>query len=136
MRRARKRGFSLRERRMIDGFIKEICRTERLPLNDPQLFQCGWEAFLSVYRDAPEGFSHDGTKGWRRAYLIIRDALLQERRAMEFFLYHVDSLDKPVNEEIEISRMELLEQPHGDFQNSVCFYDFLNRLDVDVCRMA
>ena len=49
----KKRDFSPRERRLIDGFIKDICRSIGLPQGIMDLHQCAWEAFLSVYRDAP-----------------------------------------------------------------------------------
>ena len=52
----KKRDFSPRERRLIDGFIKDICRSIGLPQGIRDLHQCAWEAFLSVYRDAPFAF--------------------------------------------------------------------------------
>ena len=70
----KKRDFSPRERRLIDGFIKDICRSIGLPQGIRDLHQCAWEAFLSVYRDAPFAFCGDGISGWKRAYLIIREA--------------------------------------------------------------
>ena len=132
----RKREFSPRERRMIDGFIRDICRHLQLPGDDPDLNQCGWEAFLSVYRDAPELFSHHTFLGWRRAYFIIWDGLSRERDYLYFSRYKVDSLDQPVSREVPVSRVELLQSPHGDFQNSVCFHDYLGRLELDVRKMA
>ena len=132
----RRRDFSIREQRMIDGFIEDICRLCRLPLNDRDLRQSGWAAFLSVYRDDPAAFSGSAFLGWRRAYLIIWDALMQERRWREAALYKTQSLDVPVSREIPVSRIELLQAPHGDFQNSVCFHDYLERIDADARRMA
>ena len=108
----KKRDFSPRERRLIDGFIKDICRSIGLPQGIRDLHQCAWEAFLSVYRDAPFAFCGDGISGWKRAYLIIREALLQEKRDLDFWLYEQESLDIPVS----------------DFQNSVCLHDFLHRI--------
>ena len=64
----KKRDFSPRERRLIDGFIKDICRSIGLPQGIRDLHQCAWEAFLSVYRDAPFAFCGDGISGWKRAY--------------------------------------------------------------------
>lgn len=119
----KKRDFSPRERRLIDGFIKDIC-----PQGIMDLHQCAWEAFLSVYRDAPFAFCGDGISGWKRAYLIIREALLQEKRDLDFWLYEQESLDIPVSPEIPVPRLELLSMPHGDFQNSVCLHDFLHRI--------
>ena len=62
----KKRDFSPRERRLIDGFIKDICRSIGLPQGIRDLHQCAWEAFLSVYRDAPFAFCGDGISGWKR----------------------------------------------------------------------
>lgn len=124
----KKRDFLPRERRLIDGFIKDICRSIGLPQGIRDLHQCAWEAFLSVYRDAPFAFCGDGISGWKRAYLIIREALLQEKRDLDFWLYEQESLDIPVSPEIPVPRLELLSMPHGDFQNSVCLHDFLHRI--------
>ena len=132
----RKREFSVRERQKIDGFIRDICRSLRLPEGDPELNQCGWAAFLSVYRDAPSLFSHHTFLGWKRAYCIIWDELVKERDYIYNARYKLDSLDQPVSGEVPVSRAELLQTPHGDFQNSVCFHDYLGRLDQDVRRMA
>lgn len=132
----RKRGFSARECRIIDGFIRDICFKLRLPANDPDLNQCGWVAFLSVYRDAPELFSYHTFLGWKRAYLIIWDSLVKEREYMYMSRYKLDSLDQPVSQEIPLSRGELLQSPHGDFQDNVCFHDYLGRLEQDVRNMA
>lgn len=41
-----------------------------------------------------------------------------------------------MNSETETLRIELLRDHHGDFQNSVCFHDYLRNLEQDVCRMA
>lgn len=59
----KKRDFLPRERRLIDGFIKDICRSIGLPQGIRDLHQCAWEAFLSVYRDAPFAFCGDGMVG-------------------------------------------------------------------------
>ena len=66
----KKRDFSPRERRLIDGFIKDICRSIGLPQGIRDLHQCAWEAFLSVYRDAPFAFCGDGISGWKRAFTL------------------------------------------------------------------
>lgn len=76
----RGRSLSLREQRLIDGFIGDICGALRIPAEHGDLYQCAWAAFLSVYRDDPAGFSGTGLHGWRRAYLIIWDALVQAQR--------------------------------------------------------
>lgn len=71
----KKRDFSPRERRLIDGFIWDICRALRLPRDSAELYQCGWAAFLDVYRSDPAAFADADFSGWRRAYLVIWDAL-------------------------------------------------------------
>ena len=38
----KKRDFSPRERRLIDGFIKDICRSIGLPQGIRDLHQCAW----------------------------------------------------------------------------------------------
>ena len=116
------RDFSPRERRLIDGFIKDICRSIGLPQGIRDLHQCAWEAFLSVYRDAPFAFCGDGISGWKRAYLIIREALLQEKRDLDFWLYEQESLDIPVSPEIPVPRLELLSMPHGDTIDEIRTY--------------
>lgn len=121
----KKRDFSPRERRLIDGFIKDICRSIGLPQGIRDLHQCAWEAFLSVYRDAPFAFCGDGISGWKRAYLIIREALLQEKRDLDFWLYEQESLDIPVSPEIPVPRLELLSMPTVIFKTasaSMTFY--------------
>lgn len=91
---------------------------------------------FSVYRDDPAAFSGSGRRGWKRAYLIIWDALVQERRDDGFWRCGQTSLNQSVNSETETQRLELLPARHGDFQNSVCLHDYLRRLDRDACRMA
>ena len=132
----KRRDFSRREQRLIDDFVREICRALYLPEDSEDLRQCAWAAFLSVYRDAPGAFSNGGFCGWHRAYQIIWDALVREQRQIDFWIYGQTSLDRNVNEEIPVPRVELLQAPHSDFQNSVCFYDYLHRMEPDVCRMA
>lgn len=93
----KKRDFSPRERRLIDGFIKDICRSIGLPQGIRDLHQCAWEAFLSVYRDAPFAFCGDGISGWKRAYLII-DFLhrikSRDTRLMAYDLMAGDTIDE------------------------------------------
>lgn len=133
----KKRDFSRREQFLIDGFIEDICRRLHLPDKSGELRQCAWAAFLSVYRDDPASFSHSSFRGWSRAYLIICDALRQEKSCMNFWTYGVASLDQPVSCEVPVPQIELLQAPHGDFQDNVCFHDYLRCIgDQDACRMA
>lgn len=134
--RGRGRDLSLREQRLIDSFIGDICNVLHISTKNGDLYQCAWAAFLSVYRDNPSAFSGSGLRGWRRAYLIIWDALVQARRENGLWRYGRASLDEPVNSEIRTPRLELLPSRCGDFQNSVCFHDYLQHLEQDACRMA
>lgn len=134
--RGRGRALSPREQGLVDGFIGDICGLLRIPAGKGDLYQCAWAAFLSVYRDDPAAFSGAGRYGWKRAYLMIREALVRERRESGFWRCGRISLDQPVNGESETRRIELLPARCGDFQNSVCFHDYLRRLDRDACRMA
>lgn len=65
----KKRDFSPRERRLIDGFIKDICRSIGLPQGIRDLHQCAWEAFLSVY--LPEG----PVREMLSAYAVLQERL-------------------------------------------------------------
>ena len=131
----RKRDISLRGQRLIDRYIDEICRALHL-LNSGDLHQCAWEAILSVYRDNPEAFSLPFSSGWRQAYLVVWDALEREQKQINFWMYRQTSLDQPISNEIPISRTQLLQSPHTDFQNSVCLHDYLNRMERDTSRLA
>lgn len=46
------------------------------------------------------------------------------------------SLERPVSVEVPLPLSQLLQQPHGDFQASVCFHEFLYHLEPDVRHMA
>lgn len=46
------------------------------------------------------------------------------------------SLDLPVSPENPTQRLQLLKATQGDFQNSVCFWDYLEHLERDVNRLA
>ena len=55
---------------------------------------------------------------------------------MQFSYYQQVSLDLPVSDKVPMPHAELLQSPHGDFQNSVCFFDYLERMGPDVSKMA
>lgn len=132
----KQRDFSPREQRLIHKFIKDIFCDQHLSDSNGDLYQCAWEAFLSVYRDNPSSFSSSSFRGWKRAYLIIWDALVETKRQNNFWLYSQASLDQEVSEEVQVSHIQLLQAPHGDFQNSVCFHDYLQNMDRDIRRTA
>ena len=91
--RGRGRDLSLREQRLIDGFIRDICGALHISAENGEVYQCAWAAFLSVYRSDPEAFSGSESQGWRRAYLSVRNALLQARRDNNFWRCGRTSLD-------------------------------------------
>lgn len=130
--RGARRDFTSREARLIDSFIDDIC--DQLGLNTRDISTAryyrnlGWEGFLEVYRSQPESFRAGGFRGWNSAALVIREKLWEEKQARDFALYGQISLDAPVSEEQEVPLMELLVFRQGDHQNSVCFWDYLERL--------
>ena len=63
----KQRDFSPREQRLIHKFIKDIFCDQHLSDSNGDLYQCAWEAFLSVYRDNPSSFSSSSFRGWKRA---------------------------------------------------------------------
>lgn len=132
----KQRNFSPREQQLIDVFIRRIFHIQRISDCSGELYQCAWEAFLGVYRDNPVAFSYSGLRGWRKAYLIIWDAVTEAKKQNNFWLCRQSSLDQPVSCEVPDSRVQLLRAPHSDFQNSVCFHDYLQRMDKDLCRTA
>lgn len=132
----KQRALSSREQRIIDNFIECLCRAKHILNCSEDLYQCAWETFLSVYRSDPDSFSSSGSCGWERARSAICDRLTDAKRSDDFWNYHQTSLDQPVNSEVSAVRMELLRAPCGDFSNSVCFRDYLQHMDRDVCRVA
>lgn len=132
----KQRDISPREQRLIGNFIQGILHVRHISEHNEDLFQCAWVAFLRVYRDNPSAFSSSHSHGWERAYLMISDALSDAQRQNNFWLYGQTSLDQPVSCEIAVPRVHLLMAPHGDFQDSVCFYDYLQRMKQNTRRMA
>ena len=131
-----RKDFSPREIRLIDGFIASICRALHLPDEDNELRQCGWSAFLSVYRDCPAAFSRATLPGWQRAFSIIWQALEQVWKSMGLWRFGQSSLDQSINWEDPMPRLELLQSPHGNFQDSVCFHDYVRSMTHDMRCMA
>lgn len=131
----KRRDFSPREQRMVDEFITRICKFLHISDKSGDLHQYAWEAFLSVYRDCPDSFCGTGFLGWKRAFSIIWDALVEERKERYRNLFQQISLNQPIGNETPVLRIELLQAPHGDFQNGVCLRDYLQRMNRDACRM-
>lgn len=132
----KQRNLSPREQRLIDGFIENIFQAQHIWRHDEDLYQCAWEAFLGAYRDDPGSFSFSNSQGWELAYFSICDALAEARRLNNFCRYCKTSLDQPVSSDISVPRIQLLQSPHGDFQNGVCFHDYLHHMEKDLCRTA
>ena len=83
----KKKSFSLRGYRFIDGFIWEIFDFFHLPHQNKDLYQCAWVAFLSAYQERPLSFSRTNSPGWMRAYHIIWDALAKEQKCTNIWRY-------------------------------------------------
>jgi len=135
--------FSPREERAVNFFIHDICGRLGLDTRDAGSARyyrnLGWEGFLEVYQAQPESFRGSGRRGWSSAALVIHEKLRSEKRERDFARYGQLSLDAPVSEENQTSLMELLVFRRGDCQNSVCFWDYLERLgerDWDAAFLA
>lgn len=128
--------ISPREQRLIGNFIQAVLHAQHISEHNEDLSQCAWVAFLCAYRDDPGAFSSSDSRGWEQAYLMISDALAEAQRQNNFWLYRQTSLDLPVSSEVAVPRAQLLVAPHGDFQNSVCFHDYLQHLKQNVRQMA
>ena len=130
----RKRNLSRRERDMIESAITRMCRALGVSQRDEELRQIAWVEILSVYQDDPRGFQ--GGSGWRRACGLAGDAILREVRCRQRQIYGQRSLDEPVRGDTEATLLQLLHAPSGNFENSVCLWDYLSRLHPDVQRTA
>ena len=71
-----------------------------------------------------------------RAYHIIWDALSKEQKCTNIWRYKYTSADQPARYDIPTPLIELQHSRHGDFQNSVCFHDYLAHLGPDTRLMA
>lgn len=130
------RDISPREQRLIGNFIQDVFHTKHISKPNEDQIQCAWVAFLCAYRDNPSAFSSPHSLGWERAYLMILDALAEAKRQHNFWQYRQASLEQPVSHDVAVPRAQLLTAPHGDFQNSVCFYDYLQHMKQNVRQMA
>ena len=135
--RRKQRPLTPREEKLAEQFIRDVLARMRLPAGDEDLMQCGWAAFLRVYRSDPAAFSGADGRGWIAACRAIQEEAAQEWRQGGFWRLGVVSLDQPVGEEDEAcTRLRLLPAPYGDFQNGVCCRDYLQRLEPDAGWMA
>lgn len=133
----RQREMSLREQALVDEAVTRVCRTMHVNEQNSEFRQLGWEAVLSAYREDAESFFAPELQGWQRAYRLAQDAIAKEYQAVGRLLYQNISLDKPIaNEDTETTLAELLQAPHGGFENGVCLHEYLSHMPMDVQRMA
>lgn len=136
----RRRIFSRRDREYVEELILEICERIGLNMRNAGLrdicLNTGWESFLQVYREQPESFRGSGWRGWDSAAKRIREKQLQVKRALDFARYGQVSLNQPARDESTSPRIEYLRTRIGDFQDSVCFWDYIERLDEDEAFLA
>lgn len=134
--------FTQRETDLIASFVDDICGQMGLDMRDgnsAHYRSLGWEGFLEVYRAQPERFRGDGIQGWSSAAQAICEKLREEKRAQNLTFYGQVSLDRPISAENELPLVELIAFCHEDHQNSVCFWDYLERLkarDQDAAFLA
>jgi len=122
------------EERLVDNFIDDICDQLGLRTRNADLryyHNLGWEGFLEVYRNQPDSFRGSGRRGWSSAALVIYELLREEKRGRDFDLYRTIPADTPVPEENKTPLLDLLCHGGGDPQNSVCFWDYLERLSAE-----
>ncbi len=134
--------FTQRETDLIASFVDDICGQMGLDMRDgssAHYRSLGWEGFLEVYRAQPERFRGDGIQGWSSAAQAICEKLREEKRARGHTLYGQVSLDRPISAENALPLMALIASRGEDHQNSVCFWDYLERLeerDHDAASLA
>lgn len=126
--------LSANEERMVEAFIDDICHQLCLNIRNHQdaryYRNIGWEGFLEVYREQPTSFRGNGLRGWGSAALVIHEKLLAEKESQERSFFQEISLNAPVSAENDVPLIELLGPRTGDHQNSVCFWDYLDRLSL------
>ena len=132
----RKRDLSQREQRIVENAISRMCQALGVSEKDGELRQIAWVEILSVYRDDPKGFQGDSVRVWRRAYGLAGDAMLREVYSSQRWAFGQVSLDEPVWKDSETTLLQLLHSPSGNFENSVCLWDYLSRQHPDVQRTA
>ena len=128
--------LSLWEQHQIDQFVNAVLEKMDLSQTDEELRQCAWAAFLSVFREDPRAFSFPHSCGWARAYARIQQEVNAACRTRGASRWKEISLERPVSAEVPLPLAQLLQQPHGDFQASVCFHEFLYHLEPDARHLA
>lgn len=121
--------LSERDRRYVEQIIAEICRRLKLYRFPSDYREIGWVGFLEIFRAHREKFLGTGREGWAQAARVIYERLYAEKQAEDILKYQTISLDEPISPENDTPRGEYLLPKHGDFQSSVCFWDYLADLD-------
>lgn len=124
--------FTQREMDLVTAFVDDICSQVGLNTRDgnsEHYRSLAWEGFLEVYRAQPGSFQGDGIQGWSSAAQAIYEKLQEEKRAQDLALYGQISLNRSISAENELPLMELIASRGEEHQNSVCFWDYLERLE-------
>lgn len=121
--------WSEHDRAQVKRLTDALCKNLGISGLDADYQSIGWEGFLTVYRNDPGAFLNAGKRGWKNAAELIDRRLREEKAARERLFYQSVSLDAPVSEETNITRLQIFPGKQGDFQNSVCFRDYLEGLD-------
>lgn len=125
----KKRNFSRRDQKFVEDLIRDICDEVGLDCREPDYMNIGWEGFLDVYRNQRGGFWGDGNRGWYAAAKVIHEKLTREKAILDFARYGLVSLDAALSPENTETRLDRLQTRGGDFQNSVCFWDYIDDLE-------
>lgn len=129
------RTLSPREYRNIETAVSRICLAMGRSEKESDLRQAAWTAFLSAYRNDPEGFIGRQTRGWQQAYLLASEAITDELRFRRQHIYETVSLEQPLPGNPDGTLQQLLPSSIN-LENSVCFYDYLTQLHPDVQHLA
>ena len=134
----RRRRFSPREHKIVNGVIQDICHFHGFSPQDLDATHIGWVAFIAYYQDYCTSSRpiYQNEHFWEGAFSFIQDALIQEKRTRDFLRYRLDSLERPISSEDPTPYRERLPARHSDFQDSVCFYDYLRSQETDIQLMA
>ena len=124
------RKLSQREIALVDRLIKLVFDSLSIPFQRGSLYQTAWVSFLTLYRNcaAPSCFD------WVAAFFVIQKRVKQQRswnRSAKTV-----SFNQPVNPNIPLPRIQLLSDPRSNFQERLCFYDYLGRMETDLRRLA
>lgn len=123
------RTLSRREHELFQQAVEQLCRAMRVSANDPDMSQAAWAALLTAYRSDPQSFVGLHAPGWIHGYQLAQEEILAERRARRRFFYQNIPLDAPLQGDTGDTLLQLRRSPAGEFENSICLHDFLERLE-------